>query len=246
MRFLPAASAALALLLVSVPGFAADDAVAVSSPAASAAPAAVPHPHPDATDWFAGPLAPHLMAWDMDARGLERWPFDPRDGYVNGATHQFWLKAGHQFTEGGREAHHLAAGLRLADRLSADFEYSKFRAGAFRFDRAADWLSAHGTADISQDDANTFEYGFGFATLQGDQSLWGPGVEFRYERKLRAPWTMYLKYAPDLMSDGRFWHELSAGVGPSWKRIGVEAAYRALLNPLRDSYGPEVSLRLWF
>jgi hypothetical protein len=243
MRLLPAAAAALALLLAR-PAYAADDAVAVSTPASPAS-ARVPAPHPDATDWFAGPLAPHLMAWDMDDRGLSRWPFDPRDSYVNGATHQFWVKASHQFTEGDREANHIAAGLRLSGRLSGDFEYSKFRAGAFRFDRGADWFSAHGTADLSSDDLNTFEYGFGFATLQGDQSLWGPGVELRYERKLRAPWTLYLKYAPDLLSDGRFWHEMSAGVGPNWKRLGVEAAYRALLNPLRNSYGPELSLRIW-
>lgn len=248
MRLLPAAAAALALLPLSRPAYAADDAVAVSSPAAPAAPAAAtttPHPSPDATDWFAGPLAPHLMAWDMDDRGLERWPFDPRDGYLNGATHQVWVKAGHQFTEGGREANHIAAGLRLSLRLSGDFEYSKFRAGAFRFDRAPDWLSAHGTADLSVNDRDTVEYGFGFATLQGDQSLWGASLELRYERKLAAPWTAYLKYAPAFLSDGRFWHEMSAGIGPSWKRVGVEAAYRALLNPLRNSYGPEVSLRLW-
>src|SRR3569623_462191 len=128
MRLLPAAAAVLALLLTR-PAFAAT---------------AVPQPHPDATDWFAGPLAPHLMAWDMDDRGLERWPFDPRDSFVNGDTHQFWVKAGHQFTEGNREANHIAAGLCFSDRLSGDFEYSKFRHGAFRFDRAADWFSAHG------------------------------------------------------------------------------------------------------
>jgi hypothetical protein len=222
-RFLLAAASALALC----PAFAAEL-----------------KPHPDVTDWFAGPLAPHLMAFDMDERGFARYPHDALDSYVNGASHQFWLRTGHQF-EAGRESNHLDAGLRLSDRLAADFTYSKFHNGAFYFNHGADWFSAHGTADLTQDDLNTWEYGLGFATLQGDRSLWGPSLQGRWERKLPKPFTLYVRYAPTLLDDGRVWHELSAGLGANWKRIGVEAAYRTLLNPLRNSYGPELALRLW-
>ncbi|MDE2236735.1 MAG: hypothetical protein KGK30_02485 [Elusimicrobia bacterium] len=212
---------------------------------ALAAPVLAVGPKPDITDWLAGPFAPHLMAWDMDERGLERYPFDPQDDYNNGQVWQVWQRVGHQFTEGGREANHVAAGLRLSERFGADLSYSKFRAGAFSSDRAPDWLSLHSTADLSTGNASTLEYGMGMATLQGQRSLWGFSLELRWERRLRKPWSLFLRYSPDLMSDGRLYHELSAGLGPSWGRFGVEAAYRALLNPLRDSYGPELALRLW-
>ena len=178
-----------------------------------ALPALAAGPKPDATDWFAGPLAPHLMAWDMDERGLERYPFDERDGYNNGQSWQVWGRLGHQFTEGGREANHLAAGLRLDSRLGGDFYYSKFRAGAFSFGRGADLISLHATADLSVRNDVMLEYGIGLATLQGDRSLLGLSIEFRGERRLQKPWSVYLRYAPDFMGDGRFYHEVSIGAG---------------------------------
>jgi hypothetical protein len=218
-------------------------ATATSTAAASQLPQ--PHPSPDVTDWFAGPFAPYLRAWDMDDRGLARYPFDPEDSYNNGVGHQFWTRFSRQFSEGGRGLNHLAAGLRLSDRLGGDFYYSKFRPGSFHFNGAADWLSAHVVADLSVGDATTFEYGFGMATLQGDRSLIGPSAEFRLERRLDAPCTLYGRYALDYLTDGRLWHEASIGVGPSWKRLGAEVGYRLLLNALRNSYGPELSLRIW-
>lgn len=214
-----------------------------ASPAAAALP--VPHPSPDVTNRFFGPFWPFLDAYDMDSRGLMRYPFDPEDGYTNGKAYQVWTRVSRQFSEGSRGVNHAAGGLRLDQRLAGDFYYSKFRAGSFRFNRAADWLSAHATADLSAGDRTTFEYGFGFATLQGDRSLVGPSAEVKWERQLPAPWTLYGRYALNFLTDNRFWHEASIGAGPSWKRLGVEAGYRVLLNPLRNSYGPEVALRLW-
>jgi hypothetical protein len=209
---------------------------------AAAPAAAAPKAKPDVTNWFAGPLKLHLDAFDMDGRGLERFPFD---AYNSGKTHQFWTRIGHQFTEGGRGANHLDAGLRLAGRLGASGTYSKFRAGAFNSYRAPDWLALRGTADLSSRTDRTWEYGFGFATLQGVETLFGASVELRHERRLAKPYTLHARYAPTLMANGRVFHEGGLGLGVNWKRLGADAGYRVLLNGLRNSYGPELALRLW-
>lgn len=206
---------------------------------------AQPEAKPDVTNWFAGPIKPHLDAYDMDERGLERFPFDAVNDYHNGKTHQLWTRFSHQLTEGGRGANHVDAGFRHAYRLGLAMTYSKFRAGAFNSYRAPDWLAARVVADLTKRKDRSLEYGFGMATLQGVKTLFGVSVELRGERRLSRPFSLYGRYAPTLMSDGRVFHEATLSAGPNWKRLGAELGYRALLNPLRNSYGPEFTLRLW-
>ena len=203
-------------------------------------------PRPDRANWLGGPIAPHLMAHDRDDRGLERFPFDGQNDINSGVSWALWTRLARQFTEESRQASHLESGLRLPGRLGADFYYSRFDPGAFNMTRRPEFFAFHATADVSTQDDVTLEYGFGLATLQADRTLAGPSMEFRGERRMGKPWTMYARYAPSFMvSDGRFYHHLSLGLGASWKRIGVDAGYKLFLNPLRNGYGPEAALRVW-
>lgn len=200
------------------------------------------------TDWmnlFGGPAAPHLFAWDMDDRGLSRWPHDERDGIVNGAGWVLWTRAGHHWTEGKRSGSTVDAGLRLQGRLGGDVSWAQYGAGAFRNERRSEWYDAHATADLSTRDATTIEYGFGLASYQGDRPKNGVSVELRVEQRLAKPLTLFSRYAPALLGDGRVWHPMSAGFGVNYKRAGLDGGFRALLNPLGNVYGPEVGFRLW-
>ena len=202
-------------------------------------------PPSDPLNWLGGPIAPHLFALDLDDRGLPSYPFDPLNDAKSGVAANMSSRVSRQFTEGSRQALHVNGALRLESRLGVDFAWSRFDSGAFNLERRTDRLAMHATADLSERDGRFLEYGLGFTTLQSDQSLWGPSFELLGERRLAPPWTLYARYSLAFMNLGASHHELSAGVGPSWKRLGVEAGYRAFLNPLRNVYGPEIALKIW-
>jgi hypothetical protein len=213
--------------------------------AATAAPLRA-EPPSDPLNWLGGPIAAHLFVLDMDDRGLPRWPHDAVDDIKNGAGLQWWSKFGRHFTEGSRQGSHLLTGFRTEGRIGAEFEFTHYDAGAFGSRKRPDLMSLRGTADLSRTDEWLLEYGFGITSLWAERTFFGISASFSLERRLRKPWTAYARYSPGLLAHTSLLHDVQVGVGANWKAIGVEAGYRALVNGLRNVYGPETSLRLSF
>src|SRR5579885_302308 len=117
-------------------------------------------PQSDPMNWFCGPAAPQCFAYDLDDRGLPRYPYDKLDDYESGAAFQQWVRVARQTTEGSREAEHVSTGLRLPGRLGGTLEWTHFEQGAFGSTRRSpNLISLLSTADLSKDGALTLEYG---------------------------------------------------------------------------------------
>jgi len=213
---------------------------------AAAALPALADPPSDPLNWLCGPVAPQCFAWDLDDRGLSRYPFDAVDDYQSGVPFQWWTSLGRQFTEGSRAATHLTAGLRHQGRLGGEFEWSHFQSGALHSVKRPDLISLRSTADLSNGDDLMLEYGFGMSVLWADRTYAGLGFSLSAEKRLSKPFTLYARWQPGLLAHTSLVDDLSAGIGASWRYVGAEAGYRALINGLGNEYGPEVSLRVSF
>lgn len=202
-------------------------------------------PAPDPMNWFAGPAAPQLFAYELDDRGLSRYPYDRVDDYQSGASYQWWGRAARQSTDGSGLATHITTGLRTDGRLGGEFEWTHFASGAFDSQKRPDLVSLRSTADLSKSDDLTLEYGLGITALWADRTYAGIGFAFAAEKRLIEPATLYARWQPSLVAHLAPLNDLSAGIGVSWRWVGVEGGYRALLTSLRHEYGPEVALRIW-
>ena len=199
-------------------------------------------------NWFylaAGPLSPFLFAYDMDDRALPEYPFDPINDSLSGVSWSWEARGSWQLFQGQRPAEHADLFARQQERYGGDLHASVFARGAFSPEKASYLGSLHATADLSHGDAGFLEYGLGVADLQGRHARLGPSFEARGRLLLARPWVAEACWQEDLMGKFQFFHDFSVGIGPSWKRLTLEAGYRAFLNPLRNVYGPQLSLRWW-
>lgn len=147
------------------------------------------------------------------------------------------LHGGLQLDNGPRTVPRAGGRFMTKRRLGASLDWAGFE--------RHDWTAAHVTADTTEEENQSAQWGLGVARLSGRDDRWGGSLELAWEGRPRERVTAQARYQLGVLTDKRLYHDLSAHVGVSWRRVGLSAGYRAWLTPLRNSSGPEALLRLW-
>jgi len=147
------------------------------------------------------------------------------------------LHGGLQLDNGPRTVPRAGARFTTPRRIGGSFDYASFE--------RRDYWAAHVTANTSEDPGELGTWGLGLARLSGQDERWGGSLELAWDGFNNEPWGAHARYQAGVLTDKRFYHDLSAHVGFVKGRLGVSAGWRAWLTPVRNSTGPELMLRVW-
>ena len=156
------------------------------------------------------------------------------------------LRASQQLTEGKRNAIHAGVAMRTQNRLGVDFNWSEYEEGALKSTKSSSYWNAHVTGNLAENPDHIAEWGIGMAGLDGRDNRLGGSFSLNIEWFPARPASLNARYQLGMLTDERAYHALSLEIGAVWRWLGVGAGYRAFLNPHRNSYGPEGSVRIWF
>ena len=191
-------------------------------------------------------LLPIAAAYSLPHIGFEQYPYDSSDGYGSGMRDAaFELRGSEQLVSPRSGATHGLFRARGAARLGWDVALSSYAGRSLGRSNRASYYNAHLTANYWQNGSSLFDFGFGAGGFDAQRTRFGPSLEMNYEIFPMYPWNGYARAESSLIG-GRLNGDLSAGIGASAAWVGLDLGYRAFLNPLRNAYGPEASLRFWF
>jgi len=190
-------------------------------------------------------LLPIAAAYALPHYGFEHNPYEESGGYGGGSRDAAFELRGSEQLIHKRGATHGLFRARGSARLGWDFALSSYAGDTLGQSRRASYYDLHLTANYLQNGTSLLDFGIGAVGFDAARTRFGPSVELNYEVFPAFPWNVLLRTQTGLIG-GRLHTDLSGGIGANHGGIGVELGYRAFLNPVRNAYGPEASLRLWF
>lgn len=196
------------------------------------------------------PFWAHKWAYEniMGPQTFSRSPYWKDPGYIGSGTKSLAIETegSAQLVVNGGRADHARGKLRTEGRIGGDFSWNAYEARGLQTLHRSDYITAHVTASLLEREDALLEFGWGIATMQRDHSSTGASVVLNWEAFRAKPWIWGLRYEPSILKDGRFYHEFTADGGAVCGPFAVTAGLRAFLTPLRNAWGPEAGLKIFF
>lgn len=189
---------------------------------------------------------PLMAAFGLPHYGFEFFPYDDSDGYGDGGRDSAYeLRLSQELAEHRQGATHGLLRARGSSRIGWDLALSDYSGRSFDQHQHTYYYNGHLTANYLQDGNSLFDLGFGLAGVTSGISRFGPSAEVSYEFFPIFPLNLFVRGQTALLG-GQLHGDASGGVGASAGNFGLDLGYRGFFSPIRNIYGPEASIRLWF